>query len=379
MPLCGCFPAPDLASDPFVDADRIIKDYAWKQVELPWWQRLCRGQYELEVNWGYLDRKHELKRFTCRQMQLPGGAVGKDPKVVTRDLCLFRTQFTNDTTLQQTYTFRTERETSSTCHVSVQKGYQIGGKLDVNFSIPLPGEEELKAVLKNKVDLCDVTGGLSCQFNLTSTHGETFSEKLAWSVDTQVDVAPRTKATASLIIQEKTFEADYTILTTIRPIREGITVYVRRKKTNDVITKVEILRDGFASLFVDKGGFQAGSDPDHHAVTCLTRGTCRAVYGAEQMVKVTHQKLDEDEADTQRPALGHATQEGASIQEIGSESEQNYTVELEESPQEHGPLVASSSTSCTWDIHTFLQVLPNSGRRGNKCYPNGLLYGVLYL
>ena len=38
----------------------------------------------------------------------------------------------------QFYTFRTERQTKSTCSISVQKGYTLGATLNLEFALPTP-------------------------------------------------------------------------------------------------------------------------------------------------------------------------------------------------------------------------------------------------
>ena len=269
-----------------MDADKILKDYVWRKVQLRWWQKLlCRCRYDLEVNWSYVDRKDELIRFTLRKPE--DSQHEKVTHGVTRDMCLFRTQFTNNTGSDQHYVFKTQRETSSSCSISVQKGYQIGGKLDVKLSIPLVDQ----VTKTTNIEPCDVTGGLSGQFTLTKTQGESFNEKLSWSVDTQVKVDSETETTAELVVKEKTLEVDYAIKTTIQPIKEGISVYIRQKWSGDVVTKLEIPQDKFAQIFFGKGIFNADPKVNPRLVTCVTRGSMRAVYGAEQAIRITHRKL----------------------------------------------------------------------------------------
>ena len=54
-----------------------------------------------------------------------------------RELCLFRTEFVNSSTLPQYFTFKTERTTTSRCDISLQRGFRIGATVDVRIALPV--------------------------------------------------------------------------------------------------------------------------------------------------------------------------------------------------------------------------------------------------
>ena len=83
----------------------------------------------MQVGWNYVDFTHLLTKFTPSKRNIPGQY---------RNIQLFRTKFVNSTDMQQEYTFRTERQTKSTCSISVQRGYTIGGTLNLEFALPTP-------------------------------------------------------------------------------------------------------------------------------------------------------------------------------------------------------------------------------------------------
>ena len=58
-------------------------------------------------------------------------------QTLSRDLCLFRTEFSNNTFTEQTFTFKTERQTKSSAHVTVQKGWRVGADLKLRLSVPV--------------------------------------------------------------------------------------------------------------------------------------------------------------------------------------------------------------------------------------------------
>ena len=128
-------------SDPVVDIERLLVNYAWKELAEPsCLDRLMKNRkYRLEVNWGYVDISHRVTSFSPRPrdrvVRPQDVASGKD-SVTKRDLCLFRTEFKNASLEQQTFTFKTERTTTSRCEINLQRGYRIGTNVDVRVSIP---------------------------------------------------------------------------------------------------------------------------------------------------------------------------------------------------------------------------------------------------
>ena len=280
----------DLGPDPIVDVDEIIKRYCWKElVELKFFDRASK--YEMEVRWNCIDKTHKLIKFKVNKAAENENSLGD--KIQKRDLCLFRTQFKNHSDEEQSYTFKTERQTKSSVNVSVQKGYQIGGNLAVEFSLPgqslVPGMDSVK-----------ITGGLSGQLQLTKTKGETFEETLTWTVDSQVKVPPHTLTTASLIIQEENLSAEFSIESSFRVVASAVSVHLKEKKTGKIVQKFEIPRDSFAGVFEKLKAFKMD---DTGIVKCITSGVCHMVYGAEQIVQVNSAPLKEESSSSDVHAL----------------------------------------------------------------------------
>ena len=74
-----------------------------------------------------MDFTHKIVKF-----QKPKDKTAED----YRDLTLFRTKFVNSSDDKQRYTFRTERQTKSSCSLSVQKGYTLGATTNLEFALP---------------------------------------------------------------------------------------------------------------------------------------------------------------------------------------------------------------------------------------------------
>lgn len=129
-----------MSSDPVVDIQKLLVDYAWNELAEPTCcDRLMKDRrYRLEVNWGYLDISHHVT--SCEPYSgcsmFPKQQPGDGGKIKKRNLCLFRTEFKNDSDEAQNFTFRTERTTTSRCEVSLLQGFRIGTNVDVKITIP---------------------------------------------------------------------------------------------------------------------------------------------------------------------------------------------------------------------------------------------------
>lgn len=271
------------AKDPVVDIERLLVDYAWKELADPsLWDRLVRRKrFQMDVNWSYFDISHQVTAFRprSRDMELCRAVTGGggDEQVRQRELCLFRTEFVNSSTLPQYFTFKTERRTTSRCDVSLQRGYRIGANVDVRFTLPL-------------LESSRVTGGLSGELHVTKATGQTFEEVLTWSVDSQVQVDQLTRTTAALMIREKELMADLTIKSIIRPLHDRIPVYIRSRRTGRTLELLDIASTQLPEILTEADGF---TKVESCAVSRETKGVARLVYGAEQVVDVKTSPIDD--------------------------------------------------------------------------------------
>ena len=58
--------------DPVVDIERLLVDFAWKELAEPSiWDRLRRHKrYKMDVNWSYFDIQHRVTAFEPRGREL---------------------------------------------------------------------------------------------------------------------------------------------------------------------------------------------------------------------------------------------------------------------------------------------------------------------
>ena len=107
--------------EPIIDIGRYIEEYAWQFFDPEFSWKDCvlpiKQNYYLEINWNYVEIRHEICRFEKRL---------EECERTRSPLVLFKTVFCNDTDDEQSYTFRATRTTTSSCTVTVVKGWTIG-------------------------------------------------------------------------------------------------------------------------------------------------------------------------------------------------------------------------------------------------------------
>jgi len=145
----------------------------------------------------------------------------------------------------------------------------------------------LQCVLQ--VNGCRVTGALSGELQVSKTTGQTFEEQLTWSVDSQINVAGKTKAVAALMIREEEVNADLTVDSVIRPLYDVIPVYVRLRKNGQLLELIELPSKDLPDILSDSEGFQKVGDC---SVKRETKGVVRLVYGAEQVIDLKTEPLE---------------------------------------------------------------------------------------
>jgi hypothetical protein len=139
------------------------------------------------------------------------------------------------------------------------------------------------------VEACRITGGLSGELQVSKSSGQTFEEQLTWGVDSEIRVDGKSRAVAALIVREEEVNADLTVDSIIRPLYEVIPVYIRRKKTNQLLEIIEIPSQNLPDILSDSEGFQK---VDECSVKRETKGVVRLVYGAEQVIDLRTEPLE---------------------------------------------------------------------------------------
>nr|XP_002734768.1 PREDICTED: uncharacterized protein LOC100371059 [Saccoglossus kowalevskii] len=215
-----------------------------------------------DINLKRLRVVHEKPRYKTEGPcgELPSGYV------------LFKTSFTNNTEKEQENILKTERRTRSSCSISIEKGFTIGGSIGVNLSPPNP--------------VIQANAGFSRELSLNRMEEHTLEEELVWTVDTKITIPPQTETTAELIIKEEEYNGHFVVETKF----EGqIQVTVRNKKDrNNVLT---IITGNVNDILTPQYGFYTKSD-NKKLVCFATEGMCRCRYGIQQTVTLKQKALD---------------------------------------------------------------------------------------
>ncbi|XP_033731124.1 uncharacterized protein LOC117320722 [Pecten maximus] len=294
-----------------VNIEELIKDYTWNRFRKT--KHLLRRpfirkcNYYIDINWGYLEFKHDTVRFDIR----PDGASTLPEEVGTgsaqcspskqgvdkdgsKNVVLYKSKYENRTPRDQQYTFSTTRETKASCTVEFQESYTKGG--ECNVEIKVPG------------DIVTIGAGLSGELAVTKTKTETFEETITWQVNTQINVAQGHTAEATVFVSERNSVADFEVKTTMSlPDGKDMPVAVRRI-SDDSILYTDIIND-LAYVFSEMSKkanniVKLEKSKDHKRgmlrsnVILTTHGTCKSVSWKNQNVNVRSKEVVNEEVES---------------------------------------------------------------------------------
>ncbi|CAI2732090.1 unnamed protein product [Schistosoma spindalis] len=196
------------------------------------------------------------------------------PPTLKKDLkshVLFSSIFTNKTSETQTNHLRTERRTSSSCRLSLQKVVTKGGSINLQIGPPSMSVQ--------------ANGGFRREITMSKDMEEVFEEELTWTLDTEIVVPPGYNTRAELIITEDEYYGKFQVET----IFEGsISVKLRDKKDGSVVSVVVI--NDLSKLLTAKNGFHPV--PDSNSAVCfVNEGLCHCHYGIGQRVELQEEKI----------------------------------------------------------------------------------------
>ena len=197
---------PLLQMGDFLNLDRIIQDWAWREYE----RTASKSQLKLLA-------KERRKPGTCLHPHIDWSEVkctdvttwpqvteelfkasdstDNNNRLFQRDdthaasTVLFRTKFTNDTDDDQEYMMKTEKTTRSSCTIEVESGFTHGVAMSVG--------------LKTPCEIFEANVGYCCEMTLTDTEGQTFEEEITWGVESLIKVKANHVADAQLVVNEK--------------------------------------------------------------------------------------------------------------------------------------------------------------------------------
>lgn len=219
----------------------------------------------MEVDWKRVEFDHHEPKYVP-EPPTPGQGIPINN-------ILFHTSFTNKTEHPQTYTFKTERTTRSTCTVEIEQGYTQGFETSVKLQTPC--------------GIMEANAGFHREISLTNCKAQTVEEELVWGVDSQVHVKGKHRAEAKLIIKEEEYKGEFCVETLVKG-RVRV-VFTNLKDNNSFIRAregdiVEIVREAFDGKRMQ--GDAISVEGSSRSVVLRTRGKCLFRYGLQQNVEV---------------------------------------------------------------------------------------------
>jgi len=152
-----------------------------------------------EVDWRRVQFTHDDAIYEPEPPSPGAAGQSSAPNV------LFQTTFANRTDREQTYTFRAERTTRSTCSVNVEQACMTGMEVGITLTTPC--------------QILEANAGFRREMTVVNSESETIEEEMTWSVDSQVNVLGRHIGEAKLVILEQEYEGRFTVKSHIRYIR----------------------------------------------------------------------------------------------------------------------------------------------------------------
>jgi len=183
-----------------VDIQALVEDWAidyFRRKATRKEQRLLEQDFiHHEVDWRRVQFIHDDAIYEPEPPSPGAAGQSSTPNV------LFQTTFANRTDREQTYTFRAERTTRSTCSVTVEQACTTGVEIGVTLTTPC--------------QILEANAGFRREMTLANSESETIEEELTWSVDSQVNVLGRHIGEAKLVIMEQEYEGRFTVKSRIR-------------------------------------------------------------------------------------------------------------------------------------------------------------------
>ncbi|KAI8770807.1 uncharacterized protein LOC106058788 [Biomphalaria glabrata] len=243
---CMTVPAVEEDKPLVVDLKKIICDKAWKSYSstFTFCQKrfLDRDKFNFEVpeNFFLFEDVQQTIRLRKSPVLAPDASpVPRDTQVSQNDSLQIKkhcpqdltrpevlsldTVFNNDTAESQMYKFRFEKTRRTEISVSFQKGFTIGGK--ANFSIGIPkllGDGNIGAEIE-------------MQYQVSKSEGQTFEETMVMEATSDIKVGPKSCYTANVQLEEKSLNADFTVVTRMSIPQGKAPVYIKRKSDGEVV------------------------------------------------------------------------------------------------------------------------------------------------
>lgn len=239
---------------PMLDVEKIIKDYVWDSFKegttnFQHFQRkfLRQSDFIVNVPMNYFHFDSYRQRVTPKvrpQLGRDGHILDQEENNTKDDksektghspstgsnVVEIKTDFVNDTDLEQTYKFRLEKTRRAVLNVSLHKGYSIGGR--VRFQLGLP-----KLASDSQVE---AESGFN--INITKQEGEEVEETVVLETTSDIHVKKRSKYVAKVLLAENRVCYNFEIWTRMSMPMGGAPASVTRKKDGKLFMSTTLRR-----------------------------------------------------------------------------------------------------------------------------------------
>ena len=230
-----------------------------------------KGLVGREVDWkrvrvDELPVKHNLSRVT---------------RAKPRTSTLFQTTFTNRTQGRQKYSFSTQRTTRSCCEVALERSVTRGSEFSLGLALP--------------DEIVSANAGFKREETISDSATQVIEHELTWSVDSEVDVEGRRKATARVVITEDEHDGTFEAVTLMKgKVR---VIYTNLKDNNSLLTSFEAKLEDIVRNAVSDGRVNAQvCRVNDGFVECVMSGKYAFNFGVRQDTEIEEHLLTDDSA-----------------------------------------------------------------------------------
>lgn len=237
-----------------IDLEEVVEKWAWNS-----YKKTCSGKpltlenSRMDINWSAVSFVPENPIYST------DGAVEPQSHVI------FKSVFRNDSAIEQSHSFKTERQTTATCTSSLTKGCTKG--FNVGLTLAAPG------------DVAKASVGFEKGFSIANAKETSDQKTLTWATEGSLTVRPNSTLTAEMQIKEK--RCKYTFKSKVAINGRVIVTIYNRRENNALAMAVmgdikEVLADDSS---LDKISVEGKT------VYIALEGKCEFQFGIEQQIK----------------------------------------------------------------------------------------------
>lgn len=248
-----------------VDLEEVVKRWALQMFDYTKTReqaKIPKDALCFRVNWKGVRFNHHPMRFPERF------AKPDKPKAQM----LFKNTFTNSTNQEQEYTFKTERCTSSSCDIIMERCLVLGQEVNVGIKTPC--------------EILEANSGFKRELAMTDAQGQCIEESLTWGVDSQVKVPPQHMTTAVLEVFEDELGGEFEVVT---EFVGKVLVSVTNIRDNNSFVKA--IEGDISEIVNPDNGDLKGFTKDKKVISFVNKGHCQFRYGIEQHVSIRQSPL----------------------------------------------------------------------------------------